>query len=48
LTLAEKPDSQEICFVPGGDYKQFITAYLEEQGERAPRRRASWWLRAAK
>ena len=33
LTLAEKPDSQEICFVPGGDYKQFITAYLEEQGE---------------
>jgi tRNA-specific 2-thiouridylase len=33
LMLAEKPDSQEICFVPGGDYKQFITAYLEEQGE---------------
>jgi tRNA-specific 2-thiouridylase len=36
LTLAEKPDSQEICFVPGGDYKQFITAYLEEQGEATP------------
>ena len=36
LMLAEKPDSQEICFVPGGDYKQFITAYLEEQGEAAP------------
>jgi len=36
LTLAEKPDSQEICFVPGGDYKQFITAYLEEQGEQVP------------
>jgi tRNA-specific 2-thiouridylase len=35
LTLAEKPDSQEICFVPGGDYKQFITAYLEEQGQAA-------------
>jgi tRNA-specific 2-thiouridylase len=33
LMLAEKPDSQEICFVPGGDYKQFIAAYLEEQGE---------------
>src|SRR5580698_1517970 len=33
LALAQKPDSQEICFVPGGDYKQFITAYLEEQGE---------------
>jgi tRNA-specific 2-thiouridylase len=36
LRLAEKPDSQEICFIPGGDYKQFITAYLEEQGEAAP------------
>src|ERR1700722_20072566 len=35
LRLAEKPDSQEICFIPGGDYKQFLTAYLEEQGERA-------------
>jgi len=36
LTLAEKPDSQEICFIPGGDYKQFLTAYLEEQGEQMP------------
>ncbi|MGA9673232.1 MAG: tRNA 2-thiouridine(34) synthase MnmA [Terracidiphilus sp.] len=36
LALAEKPDSQEICFIPGGDYKQFIAAYLEEQGEKAP------------
>jgi len=36
LALAEKPDSQEICFIPGGDYKQFISAYLEEQGERVP------------
>ncbi len=36
LTLAEKPDSQEICFIPGGDYKQFLTAYLEEQGEKMP------------
>ena len=34
LALAEKPDSQEICFIPGGDYKQFLTAYLEEQGEK--------------
>ena len=33
LKLAEKPDSQEICFVPGGDYKSFLAAYLEEQGE---------------
>jgi tRNA-specific 2-thiouridylase len=36
LRLAEKPDSQEICFIPGGDYKQFITAYLEEQGTEMP------------
>jgi tRNA-specific 2-thiouridylase len=36
LRLAEKPDSQEICFVPGGDYKNFIAAYLEEQGEEMP------------
>ena len=36
LALAEKPDSQEICFIPGGDYKQFLTAYLEEQGEQMP------------
>ncbi|HUR37762.1 MAG TPA: tRNA 2-thiouridine(34) synthase MnmA [Terriglobales bacterium] len=34
--LADKPDSQEICFVPGGDYKQFIDAYLAEQGEALP------------
>jgi tRNA-specific 2-thiouridylase len=36
LALAEKPDSQEICFIPGGDYKQFLTAYLEEQSEQFP------------
>jgi tRNA-specific 2-thiouridylase len=31
LAIAEKPDSQEICFVPGGDYKRFLEAYLSEQ-----------------
>ena len=36
LASATKPDSQEICFIPGGDYKQFIDAYLEEQGESVP------------
>ena len=36
LALAQKPDSQEICFVPGGDYKRFIDAYLDEQGEELP------------
>ena len=34
--LAEKPDSQEICFVPGGDYKRFLDAYLAEQGSSLP------------
>jgi len=32
LPVAEKPDSQEICFVPAGNYVRFIEAYLEEQG----------------
>ncbi len=36
LALADKPDSQEICFIPGGDYKQFIANYLEEQGQQLP------------
>jgi len=36
LSLAEKPDSQEICFVPGGDYKRFIDAYLAANGEALP------------
>jgi tRNA-specific 2-thiouridylase len=36
LALSEKPDSQEICFIPSGDYKQFLAAYLEEQGESLP------------
>jgi tRNA-uridine 2-sulfurtransferase len=34
--LADKPDSQEICFVPGGDYKRFIEAYLDEQHKQLP------------
>jgi tRNA-specific 2-thiouridylase len=36
LALAQKADSQEICFVPGGDYKKFLDAYLAEQGEALP------------
>jgi tRNA-specific 2-thiouridylase len=36
LALAEKPDSQEICFVPGGDYKKFLDAYMAEQGTTMP------------
>jgi tRNA-specific 2-thiouridylase len=36
LALAQKPDSQEICFIPGGDYKVFLDAYLAERGESIP------------
>ena len=32
LPVAEKPDSQEICFVPNGDYAAFIDAYFRERG----------------
>ena len=32
LPVAEKPESQEICFVPSGSYRDFIQAYLAEQG----------------
>jgi tRNA-specific 2-thiouridylase len=33
LPVADKNDSQEICFVPNGDYAAFIDAYFEEQGQ---------------
>ncbi len=36
LELAQKPDSQEICFIPGGSYSQFLSAYLQEQGRNLP------------
>ena len=36
LALAAKPDSQEICFIPGGSYSQFLKAYLDEQGRELP------------
>ncbi|MGA9882900.1 MAG: tRNA 2-thiouridine(34) synthase MnmA [Candidatus Acidiferrales bacterium] len=32
VPVAEKPESQEICFVPSGSYVQFIENYLREQG----------------
>jgi tRNA-specific 2-thiouridylase len=31
LPVAEKAESQEICFVPTGSYRKFIRAYLAEQ-----------------
>jgi tRNA-specific 2-thiouridylase len=36
LAVATKSDSQEICFIPGGDYNTFLRAYLEEQNEAMP------------
>jgi len=35
LPVAEKDESQEICFVPNGDYAAFIDAYFREQGREA-------------
>src|SRR3954462_37997 len=32
LDVASKGDSQEICFVPNGDYAAFMSAYLKETG----------------
>jgi tRNA-specific 2-thiouridylase len=32
LSVAQKSDSQEICFVPNGDYAAFLSAYLREAG----------------
>ncbi|MEO7145032.1 MAG: tRNA 2-thiouridine(34) synthase MnmA, partial [Bryobacteraceae bacterium] len=32
IPTAEKPDSQEICFVPNGDYAAFIDSYFRERG----------------
>ena len=32
LAVAAKGDSQEICFVPNGDYAAFMSAYLKEKG----------------
>ncbi|MEX2263752.1 MAG: tRNA 2-thiouridine(34) synthase MnmA [Bryobacteraceae bacterium] len=39
LAVAEKNDSQEICFVPNGDYAAFIEAYFKERGIETARTR---------
>jgi tRNA-uridine 2-sulfurtransferase len=33
LPVAEKPESMELCFVPNGNYVQFIHAYSRESGK---------------
>lgn len=32
LPVAEKPESMELCFVPNGNYVQFIEAYSRDRG----------------
>jgi tRNA-uridine 2-sulfurtransferase len=34
LPVADKPDSQEICFVPGGDYTAVVEHHLDDLAER--------------
>jgi tRNA-specific 2-thiouridylase len=41
LSVAAKSDSQEICFVPNGDYAQFLSAYLKERGVEQERTRGA-------
>src|SRR5437763_10958844 len=36
LAVASKHDSQEICFVPNGNYAAFMDAYLRDTGVPAP------------
>lgn len=36
LITAEKPDSQEICFVPEGDYRGFLERYAPESKRPGP------------
>ena len=33
LQVAEKPESQDICFIPDGDYATFIEKYVEESAK---------------
>lgn len=34
VPVADKGESREICFVPNGDYAQFVEKYLDEKGDR--------------
>lgn len=34
LPTAQKPESQEICFIPDGNYARFIERYLDEDREK--------------
>jgi tRNA-specific 2-thiouridylase len=41
LAVASKHDSQEICFVPNGDYAAFMDAYLKDTGRDVPSMRGA-------
>ncbi|HEY2016676.1 MAG TPA: tRNA 2-thiouridine(34) synthase MnmA [Bryobacteraceae bacterium] len=41
LSVAAKGDSQEICFVPNGDYAAFLSAYLKDTGIEPERTRGA-------
>ncbi|MBI2487020.1 MAG: tRNA 2-thiouridine(34) synthase MnmA [Deltaproteobacteria bacterium] len=34
LKVADKPDSQEVCFITGGDYRDFLKEYTEKKREK--------------
>ena len=36
LDVADKPDSEDICFVPDGDYARVVEEVLEARGQAAP------------
>lgn len=36
IHVADKPDSQEICFLPGGDYRDFLRERIPEAFEPGP------------
>ena len=36
LTVAEKKDSQEICFVAAGEHPEFVGARAADAGRRDP------------
>ena len=36
LPTAEKPESQEICFVPSNDYRAFLRKRFEKEGRQVP------------
>jgi tRNA-specific 2-thiouridylase len=42
LSVAEKGESYEICFVPNGDHAAFIDAYFSEKGLPPPARRGAF------